>query len=164
MGRPANCHKQRTMHDAQREALIVERRAHSVPFRAIADEVGLSVTRTHEIFNEACARVPAAAVHSLRVQLSELADRGIADLLKIAESGRVSDRSRVEAWRAVLAWSESLRKLYGADAPSRREITVITDDVVDAALRAASEEFEAGVRVLEGLEARAAAGLGVLGG
>lgn len=126
---------------ADREALIVERRADSVPFRAIAHEVGLSVTRVHEIYREACDRIPSAAVHTVRVQSADLADRAIMDLLKIAENPQISPRTRAEAWNSLRGWSESLRKLYGADAPTRREITVVSAETVDNAIAELNKEM-----------------------
>jgi hypothetical protein len=151
------------MSDAKREALIIERRTDNVPFRKIADEINLSVSRVHQIFNEACARVPSAVIHTLRVQSSELADRAINNLLVIAEDKKVHPRTRTETWTTIRGWSESLRKLHGVDAPTRREVTVVTEDVVDAALRKASEDHDALARQLEALDSRAVAGLVALG-
>jgi hypothetical protein len=132
-----------TMSTAEREALIVERRSDSVPFRAIAAEVGLSLTRVHDIYREACARIPTTAMHTLRVQSADLADRAIHDLLQIAENPQISPRTRAECWGQLRGWSESLRKLYGVDAPTRREITVISDDAVSNAIVELNREIAA---------------------
>ena len=102
------------MEMAQREALIIERRANRVPFRTIAAEVGVTHQRCVQIFKEACSKVPAEHVQQVRQEESELADRAIGDLLAIAENQHVSPRTRVEAWSAVRGWSESKRKLFGA--------------------------------------------------
>lgn len=143
------------MERSEREALIIERRNQRVPFRKIAEELGITHARVQKIFQETRDRIPAARLADLREEESELADRGIASLLDIAENERISPRTRVEAWNSIRAWSESKRKLYGVDAPIRKEITVLTEDVVDAALRKASEEHEAKARELEMLEKRA---------
>ena len=142
MGRPVNCVKQLTMSDAQREALIVQRRADSVPFRVIAEEVGLSHAHVHNIYKAACAKVPSEAVHTLRVQSTELADRAIADLLTIAENEQVSPRTRTEAWTSIKGWSESLRKLHGADAPARTQVTVVSEDTINAEIERLTAEME----------------------
>lgn len=130
------------MSDVDRENLIVERRANRVPFRLIGGELGISAQRAHQIFKDACDKVPAEAVRQVRMEESELADRAIGDLLGIAENEHVSPRTRVEAWSAVRGWSESKRKLHGADAPTRRELTVVSGETVDLAIADLTREME----------------------
>ena len=143
MGRsPVNPAPPKTMSDAEREALIIERRADSVPFRAIAAEIGISTARAHQIFHEACNRIPAEQLNTIRVRSRDLADRAINNLLKIAENPNNSPHSRVAAWTEIRNYDESQRKLFGADAPVRKEITVLTDDVIDNAIRKLTEEME----------------------
>jgi hypothetical protein len=143
MGRCVTAGKQLTMSDAEREAFVVTRRADSIPFRQIAEEVGLSHGQVHNIFKAACAKVPSEAVHTLRVQSSELADRAIADLLTIAENVQVSPRTRAEAWTSIRGWSESLRKLHGADAPSRSQVSVVSQDTIEAEIARLTAEMAA---------------------
>jgi hypothetical protein len=128
---------------AEREARIIELRAHSVPFREIAKQVGLSVGRVHEIFHEACNRIPAEQLNTIRVRSRELADMAINDLLKIARDENKSPNARILAWTEIRQTDESQRKLFGADAPQRKEITVLTDDVIDSAIKKLTEEMEA---------------------
>lgn len=132
-----------TLTAAEREAIVVERRACNTPFRVIAAELGLSVSRTHNIFKEACDRIPAEAVHTVRVQSSDLYDRAVHDLLKIAENPQVSPRTRAEAWGQIRGWNESFRKLMGADAPQRREISVVSGETIDNAIMELTKEMAA---------------------
>lgn len=137
---------------SEREALIFKRREERVSFTAIAAELGISHQRVHQIFNAARDRIPAGRLADLRAEESELADRAIANLLEIAENDTINPRTghpmvsphaRVEAWNAIRGFSESKRRLFGADAPLRKEITVLTDDVVDAAIKKLTDEMEA---------------------
>lgn len=134
-----------------REARIFELRTQRVSFAKIGAELGITAQRVHQIFEVARDRIPASRLADLRAEESELADRGIADLLKIAENDSINPRTghpmvsphaRVEAWNAIRGWSESKRRLFGADAPLRKEITVLTDDVVDAAIKKLTDEME----------------------
>lgn len=148
---------------AERESYIIQQRINRVSFRDIALKLGVSHTRVMQIFAEVRDRIPAQHLAHLRAEEAELADKAITNLLTIAENEKVRPSSRIEAWRCICVWSAHKSALFGAFAPTRKEITVLTEDVVDAALRKASEEFEASARVLEELDARAAAGLAELG-
>ena len=129
--------------DAAREALIIERRASRVSFQKIGDEIGLSAPRVHEIFQEVQNRIPAQRIGDLRAEESDLADRAIANLLEIAENTNVSPRTRAEAWNSIRGWSESKRKLFGVDAPTRREITVVSNETIDMAIVELTKEMAA---------------------
>jgi AraC-like DNA-binding protein len=127
--------------DAEREALIIELHAQSLPWRAIAEQVGVSHTQCQRIFQDARDRLPAERLSDLRTTHHELAQRAIHDLLKIAENPQVSPRTRAEAWNSLRGWSESARKLWGADAPTRREITVVSAETVDNAIAELNKEM-----------------------
>lgn len=55
----------------------------------------------------------------------------------------LDDGPKVQAAMALMRISESLRKLLGADAPTRHRLEVITEDVVDAEIRRLEEELRA---------------------
>lgn len=129
--------------DAQREARVLEMRAQRMSYRAIGAELGVSPPRVHQIFAAARDRIPAQRLADLRDDERELADRAIHDLLGIAENPQVSPRTRCEAWGQIRGWSESLRKLYGVDAPTKREITVISDDAISNAIKGLNAEVAA---------------------
>lgn len=130
-----------TLTSRQREALVLQLRADHVPVRVIATQLGISPGRVSQIHQKACSRIPAEALHTIRIESSELAYRAIKDLLGIAENPQVSPRTRAEAWGQVRGWSESLRKLMGADAPQRREISIITEDAVNNAIKELTSEM-----------------------
>lgn len=127
---------------SQREAFIIEQRTKRVPLRTIGAQLGISPQRVHQIFEAARDRIPAARLADLRAEESELLDQVIAGLLEIATNGK-SEHAKVQAWLGIIHASESKRKLFGADAPMRKEITVLTEDAVDAALRKLNEEHAA---------------------
>jgi AraC-like DNA-binding protein len=129
------------MPDLEREALIIDLHAQHFTWRAIAQQVGVSHTQCQRIFQAARDRIPADRLNDLRVDHHELAYRAISDLLKIAENPNVSPRTRAEAWNSIRGWSESDRKLFGVDAPTRREITVISNETVDSAIAELNREM-----------------------
>lgn len=140
------------LEQSAREARIIELREQRVPYRKIAAELGITHTRVIQIFQTARDRIPASRLADLRAEESDLADEAIADLLTIAKNDTINPRTghpmvsphaRVEAWNAIRGFSESKRRLFGADAPLRKEITVLTDDVVDAAIKKLTDEMEA---------------------
>lgn len=126
---------------AERDALIIQRRSERLSFRVIGEELGIATSTVHHLFHEAVAKIPAEAVHQVRVEESELADRAIMDLLSMAENRQVSPRTRAECWNSIRGWSESKRKLLGADAPTRREITVVSAETVDNAIAELNKEM-----------------------
>lgn len=126
---------------AEREAYIVAQRAARVPFRLIAAELGVSLARVSQVHKRAIDRVPVEAVGAMRAQESELCDRAISNLLEIAENERVSPRTRCEAWGQIRSWSESKRRLFGIDAPVRREINIISEATIDTAIENLTREM-----------------------
>lgn len=151
---------------AQREARVIELRARRVPWRQIAADVGVSLTRAYQIYEEAVERIPAQKLRTVRQEASDLADAAINDLLVIARDVKNSANARVLAWTEIRQQMESIRKLFGADAPARKEVTVLTDDTVDAAIRKLSAEMDeaaAKLAEIEALETEAVTSLRELG-
>lgn len=128
---------------AEREDLIIDLHGQHLPWREISRRVGLSHERCRQIFQAARDRIPAERLNDLRVDHHELAYRAIHDLLQMAENPQISPRTRAECWNAIRGWSESDRKLYGVDAPTRREITVISDDAISNAITELNREMSA---------------------
>ena len=142
----------------QRKARIVALRRDRVPFDVIAAELGISAPRVHRIFWDAVREFPHQQVAELREEQRDLADRAVMRLMAIAEDETVTPRTRVEAWTAIRGWAEHVARLLGLNAPTRREITVLSESTVDAALRQVEEEHAAKVRELEAMEHRAIEG------
>lgn len=140
---------------AQRKKAIVEARRAREPFDAIGAVHGITPQRAHQIYWEALAETPNTQVVQDRQEQRELADRAINRLLAIAEDPDVSHRTAVEAWSSIRGWAEHLAKLLATYAPIRKEVTVLTEDAVDAALRKLEEEHAEKARELAALEKRA---------
>lgn len=102
--------------------------------RVIAKELGISHQRVSQLFQEVCDEIPAARLADMRNEEGELADAAIRDLLSMATNKNVSPRTRAELWGQIRGWSESKRKLFGVDAPTRRELTVVSEDTVNNAI------------------------------
>lgn len=150
--------------EQRKRAIVAAKRAHE-PFDAIAATHGISISRAHQIYWAALKEIPAGEVAQHRQEQQELSDRAINRLLAIAESddADVSWRTRVEAWSSIRGWAEHKAKLLATYAPQRKEVTVLTEDTVDAALREVAEQHAARARELEELDRRATAALAELG-
>lgn len=141
---------------AARKAQIVAMRRERIPFDAIAQRFDISAPRAHELYWQAVREVPVAQVSEHRAEETDLIDRAVNRLLLIAESDEdVSPRTRVEAWNSIRGWCEHKARLLGLNAPARKEVTVLTDTLVDQALAKAAADHAAKVAELEALENRA---------
>jgi hypothetical protein len=148
---------------ATRKRAIVASRRSREPFDAIGATWGISAVRAHQIYWEAMREIPNQQVAEHREEQRDLADKAIAALLAIAEDPDVSARTRVEAWSSIKGWCEHQAKLLALYAPVRKEVTVLTEDAVDAALRKLEEEHAEKARALAALDERAEAALVELG-
>lgn len=127
---------------AERTASVVEWRSEGVPFAEIGRRLEVSAQRAHQIWEKALADLPAPKLAEHRASQLTLIDAAIRDLLKIARDEQVSPRTRVESWTALRGWAERQAKLLGTDSPTRKEITVISQDVVDAEIQKLTAELE----------------------
>jgi hypothetical protein len=149
--------------NAERQRRIVAMRRTRMPFDAIGADLGISASRAHQLYWEAMREIPNQDVTQHREEQRDLADKAISALLAIAEDPDVSPRTRVEAWSSVRGWCEHQAKLLALYAPVRKEVTVLTEDAVDAALRKLEEEHAEKARQLAALDQRAEAALVELG-
>lgn len=140
-----------------RKARIIASRRAREPWDAIAATWDITPQRAHQIYRAALDEFPAVQVAEHREEEAGLIDRAIANLLAIAEddSPTASARTRVEAWSAIRGWCEHKARLLGLNAPVRKEISVLSESVVDKALAQASADHAAKVAELEALENRA---------
>lgn len=138
----------------RKRAIVAARRAFE-PFDSIGATHGISAAWAHQIYWEAMRETPNSQVEQHRQEQTELADKAVNALLAIAEDPDVSARTRVEAWSSVKGWCEHKAKLLALYAPLRREVTVLSESVVDKALAQASADHAAKVAELEALENRA---------
>lgn len=137
-----------TEESAANEAKIIELRRQRLPWREIATIVNMSHEGARKCYNRALGRYPAEQLAILRIEEGESLDEAMRHLRVLALSAD-SERNRIEAWRAFILASESKRKLYGCDAPVRREIEVLSNDFADARWQAELSELEAQVRAAE---------------
>lgn len=126
---------------AARDRIIVQRRAAKVSFTAIGDELGISGQRVYQLWSRILDRIPAQQLNEHRREELILAEQAQRELLLLAADPTASARSRAEVWTAVRGWSEYRAKLLGLFAPTRNEVTVITEDVITAAIREAEAQL-----------------------
>lgn len=141
-----------------RKAAIVQARRAREPWDAIAATWDISPQRAHQIYRAALDEFPAVQVAEHREEEAGLADQAISRLMAIADDPDVSARTRVEAWSSIRGWCQHKAALLGLNSPTRREISVVTEDAVDAALRLVAEQHAEKARELQALEDRAIAG------
>lgn len=141
----------------ERKALIVKARRDRTPWDAIAATWDITPQRAHQIYRAALDEFPAVQVAEHREEETGLIDRAIVNLLAIAEddSPTASQRTRVEAWSAIRGWCEHKARLLGLNAPVRREVTVLSESVVDQALAEVAAEHARKAAELEALDKRA---------
>jgi hypothetical protein len=130
---------EQAIHMQHQKATIVSMRAKRETWAAIAAEVGHSVNWTRILYQRALAEIPALHVEELRAEELTLIDDGVANLMPIAlgtPKSIWSDKlqkeiewapgfkERIEAWTAILKFSERKAKMMGLDAPQQHTITI----------------------------------------
>lgn len=119
---------------AERAAKIVELRREGKSFRAIAEIVDIHYTRVHQIFHTTLRELPSAdlegyrrseleRLYYLRERLQQIMDTVHYHVYEGQRTDVVNDAPVREAIAADIRISESIRKLTGADAPVRAEVT-----------------------------------------
>lgn len=137
---------------AERRARVVEMRRSAMQFAEIAEVLGVTKQRAHQIYLKALEEIPAQQVELHRAEAVELATIAIDDLLAIARDHK-QPRTSVEAWSAIRGWAERLARVLGTDATMKVEATVTaapeTPDIVrlveiaKAQAAAAQEQLDA---------------------
>jgi hypothetical protein len=147
--------KEATLDTAIRDERCARLRAQGHTYRQIAACEGIGLQTAHKSVKRALAAVPVEAVNELRQIESERLNRVISTAFGIVETshpvvshGRVMEGLEdtgpiLSALALIVRTSESIRKLYGLDAPARQTITVLTEDAVDAELRRLEHELAA---------------------
>lgn len=117
------------------QARIVELRDRRWHWNEIATAVDRDQSWCRELYIQAMAATPMATVTSAREEELRTVDLAIRELLDITMDEDVSPRSRIEGWNSVRTWSERRAKLLGLDAPVRKEVSIISEDTIDAELK-----------------------------
>jgi len=142
----------------RKAAIIAARRARE-PWDAIGAVHDITPQRAHQIYKAALAEFPAVQVAEHREEEASLADQAIARLMAIADDPDVSARTRVEAWSSIRGWCQHKAALLGLNSPIRREVTVLSESVVDKALIELEREHAEKARQLAELDRLAEAAL-----
>lgn len=130
--------------DIDRDTDIVRLRTQGWTYAQIGAQYGISESAAYKAYRKTCSLVPVEAVNELRDIEKARLEAVIRELWGIAHArhpyvsqGRVfddleDDGPKLTALAGIVRASESLRKLYGLDAPNRVAINVVTDDVLNA--------------------------------
>jgi len=138
---------------AQRDARIVELRAQRVSFREIAEELGVSRQRVHQLWTDILDRIPSAHLDKYRQEERELADHAVRDLLSIIKDPTATHGSKIRSWEVMCKWSERRSRLDGLDAPVRRELEISDTTGWEFRMRAVIEQTERELKVERAIEA-----------
>jgi transcriptional regulator with XRE-family HTH domain len=148
---------ERDIAQARLDAQAAELRAQGLTYPQLAERLGCSFSTAYARVQRALAAVPVEAVTELRQIECDRIDAVISRLWDIVEAehplvshgkrieGLLDDGPRLAALAGILRASAEKRKLLGLDAPARQTITVVTEDVVDRAIR----ELEADLAALD---------------
>lgn len=147
--------RERTILTAVQDARAAHLRAEGRTYRAIAAELDCSPGTAYAAVARAIAAVPVEAVGELRSVECARLDAVIARLWDVVHAdhpfisnGRRFDDVQdagpvIHALAGIVRAAESKRKLLGLDAPTRQEVTVYTEDAVDASIRHLEERLAA---------------------
>lgn len=135
-----------------RDTEIIKLRTEGWTFEQIGAQYGITGNAAYKAYRRTLALVPAEAVSELRNTEKQRLESVIRELWAIAHArhpyvnqGRVFDNiedvgPKLTALAGIVRASESLRKLYGVDAPNRVAISVVTEDAIDAEIKRLSEQ------------------------
>lgn len=126
---------------AERADLVLRLRAERRSFADIGAQLGVSKQRAYQLHQAALRQVPATTLAQVRQEEGELIDEAVRELRVIALDPDTSPRTKVEAWGQIRGYSESRRRLYGADAPRREEIQIISEATIDAEIERKTAEL-----------------------
>ncbi len=131
---------QRKYEVAMRRSEALELRISGMSYRAIADAMHCADSTAYELVQSALREIPAQNVEILRTEHDQMIR-----MLMLKLKPRI-DKGEPRAIEVAAKLLERLAKLWGLDAPTRQVMQVITESVVDEAIR----ELEAELRDDEG--------------
>jgi len=158
--KPARAHSPggafiRTVEQAQFDMEAARLRSRAMSYQAIADELGVAIGTAHAMVKRALASIPREAAETLvGVESAKLdnAERAVLAVLEarhftvsngkliyIGDEPLYDDGPVLNAVDRLVKISESRRKLFGADAPARSEVTVV--DPTDQAIAELAERM-----------------------
>lgn len=140
---PANGRFDVSMETTEQMRRIVEMRDQDMTFTQIGKTIGIHKTNAFRQYRRALALAitPTVTVHRDRVRAGYLADlERLDDLFADAVDGK-DLQAAVGAIRERRRIFDSLAKLDGLTAPTRRVVEVITEDTVDAAIRTLEQQL-----------------------
>jgi hypothetical protein len=121
----------------ERDYKCVQMRRAAVDWVTIAQELGYASTgHAHDRFLAFMRAYPRDDVEAMR----DLELDSIEQKMRQLEAGCAKGEARaIEVWNKL---SERRSKLMGLDKPERKEVTVLTEDVVDRAIREELEQLQ----------------------
>lgn len=124
----------------ERDYQCVQLRRAEVDFITIAETLGYASSgHAHDRFTAFMRQYPRDDVEQMRdLELDRIEKTARALEPTIAAGGQNAVRA-AEVWNKL---SERRSKLMGLDKPERKEVTVVTEDAVDKAIREAQQEME----------------------
>ena len=126
-----------------RERRAVEMRTRGMTYREIGEALGVNPASAHRMVSRALARVPAEAVNDLRalnlLRLEELWRR-LGGILEDAADDPDRQLRTIDRMMAVM---ERTARLMGLDAPPKRVVAVVTDELLEELIEEEQRAIEA---------------------
>jgi hypothetical protein len=123
----------------ERDLECVRMRLKSYDWNTIVEELGYSSPgHAHDRFVRMLKEYPRDDVETARDQEIDRLDVVANELMKEIEAGN----NVVRASEVLIKLMERRARLLGLDKPERKELTVVTEDAVDKAIREAREEMD----------------------
>ena len=126
-----------------RERRAVEMRTRGMTYREIGESLGVNPASAHRMVSRALARVPAEAVNDLRalnlLRLEELWRR-LGGILEDAADDPDRQLRTIDRMLAVMIREASL---MGLDAPPKRVVAVVTDELLEKLIEEEQRALEA---------------------
>jgi predicted transcriptional regulator len=110
-------------------------------FERIAEELGIAPASAWRIWTKAYANAGKEGVDKKRTNQVIKTERRIAELLERTRKPNISDKDFAATHAEITKASDLLAKLQGTYMPQRREVSVITDDVVNREIERLTEQM-----------------------
>jgi DNA-binding CsgD family transcriptional regulator len=118
-----------------REQRIIQWVSEGLSFDEIAIREGVTHSRVRQIYARGLKRFPAQHIETHRAAQRERIRIAISELFELARNPKASFTARALTYSAIKAWSDREARLLGLDMPARTEVSVLSENTVDDAIR-----------------------------
>ena len=133
----------------ERRKAVIQGRIDGKTFRAIAEDLGISVGLAHADYKQAIHDIPAHNVDEYRLIELERLEWAL-DEAKSCYREWSEPADKMRALSQFLTAERGIRVLVGADAPLRQEVLVLTDEILERKKAELLEERQRRLQLMTG--------------